>query len=492
MKNLLRLKPPGSIRARLTLLFSFVFGITLALSSYFCFRLFTKSHQGEFDFYLYNHAVDFALALENHNRPVSEAMIEPPQQKKKRRLFSVDQTYSQICDERGNIIARSQNLYGEKRLPCSSDDFQRVQGVDSSYRTLELPERVGNSFVSKPYRMLTFPLPPRDGNHWILQLAAPLNILQNENAEILWVLLTLIPLTLGISAFLGYFGSRRAFSPVRQMTDQTARIEMTNLDERIQVKESDSELKELGRTLNQLLDRVEKAMTTQERFVADASHQLKTPLAILRGELDLLQARTDHSPETKVVLAEASQEVSQLIRMVENLLILARMDAGLDRLPFSPIRLDEILTETTNRLRALAQKKNVRLNVELNPFPNQPEATIDFECLGDADLFRCLLENLVENAIKYSAEGAVVQVRLKETAEGFTLEVQDNGKGMTPDEIQGVFERFRRDPKKALTVPGAGLGLAIAKKIADIHNGILSAEGASGKGSLFRLRLSKV
>ena len=491
MKQLLSLRPPGSIRARLTLLFSFVFGTTLAVSSYLCFRLATKSHQGEFDFYLYNHAVDFALALEVHDRPVAEAMIEPPQQKKKRRLFSVDQVYSQICDETGNIIARSANLFGEKRLPCSSDDFQLGAGADSHYRTITLPERVNSELHEKPYRMLTFRLPIRQGNHWILQLAAPLTILQNENAEILWFLLTLIPLTLMVSAFLGYWGSRRAFSPVRQMTEQTAQIEMTNLHERIEVKESDTELRELGRTLNQLLERVENAVTTQERFVADASHQLKTPLAILRSELDLLQARTDHSAETKLALSEASQEVSQLIRMVENLLILARMDAGLDRLPFSPMRLDEILTETTNRLRSLARKKDIRLNVELKPFVNQAETTIDFEFLGDADLFRCLLENLVENAIKYSTDKAVVQVRLTERADAFILEVEDNGKGMTPEEIKGVFERFRRDPNKALTVPGAGLGLAIAKKIADIHNGALSAEGAPGKGSLFRLQLSK-
>ena len=301
----------------------------------------------------------------------------------------------------------------------------------------------------------------------------------------------LIPFTLLVSGGLGYWASHRAFSPVMRMAQKTAQIEMKSLKERIEVKESDAELKELGRTLNQLLERVENAFSAQDRFIADASHQLKTPLAIVRGELELLQARTGHPPEVTEALRNTSQEVAQLIGLVENLLLLARMDAGLGRISFQPIRLDELLSEAMTRLQYVAKRKNVKLVSELEPYPDQPEANIDFEFLGDGDLIRCLMENLIENAIKYSSENGQVLVHLAEEKDSYSLEVSDQGKGMTQGEIGNIFNRFWRDPQKSIAAPGAGLGLAITKKISELHGGVISVHSQPGNGSTFTVRLKK-
>ena len=279
------------------------------------------------------------------------------------------------------------------------------------------------------------------------------------------------------------------------MTKQTAQIEVKNLKERIQVIESDSELKELGRTLNLLLDRVEGSVLAQDRFVADASHQLKTPLAIIQGELELLTEQYKNRPETqelKGALGSIQQEVSQLIRLVENLLLLAKMDAGYETVPFQTVRLDEIVTEAVRRYHRIAEESKIALTLELKPYTANSDTQIDFELEGDAYLLRCLIENLIDNAIKYSKGAKLgVMVRLMESATSFTLEVEDHGLGISEEERLELFKRFQRDPKKSLEAQGSGLGLVIVKRIAELHHGSVDLQSVKNQGTQVRVELRK-
>jgi len=490
MKKSLRKILPTSIRGRLSLLFSLVFGAALILTSFVCFKIFTRAHLRDFDAFLFNHAVDLAATIQPDLRERDIKIMDPPGEVLKHRLFSVGRTYAQLFDSEGAILGRSPSLRGAN-LPHEIADYNSALATGAAYRTVKRIDFSEGADAGKPYRLITYAIVGKSVRPFMLQIAAPLTLLEQENSEFLWILIILTPFSLVVSGGLGYWAAHGAFSPVLRMSQKTAQIEMKSLKERIEVKESDAELQELGKTLNQLLERVENAMSAQERFVADASHQLKTPLAIVRGELELLQARKGHPKEVADALRNTSQEVSQLISLVENLLVLARMDAGLEKVSFQPMRLDELLSEAMGRFQYFAKRKNVRLSSDLRPFSEQPETKIDFELRGDSDLMRCLMENLIENAIKYSPPNGHVMARLSEERSRYLLQVFDEGRGMSQAEVASIFERFWRDPEKSLGTPGAGLGLAIAKKISELHGGVISAQSEPGKGSAFTVELSK-
>lgn len=488
MKSSLKTIFAGSIRVRLSLIFSVVFGTALIISSFLTFQIFTYAHQDDFDAFLFNHAVDIA---EYFKVSPKEVLDGPENWVKKRRLYDVQHAFAIVVDPNGKVLARSPNMVGKNPVFFEKSDFVHLESGKFAYRTIPNLAFAEGEHRGRAHRIISRRFRSGGKKPLLIQIAAPLTFIEDEKKELLWLLATIIPFSLGISSLLGYWTSRRAFTPVVEMTKKTAQFEMRNLKERIEVRESDIELKDLGKTLNQLLERVENTISAQERFVADASHQLKTPLSIIRGELELLLARAELPGEMEESLKNAAQEVTQLISLVENLLILARMDAGLGVIAFQTIRLDEILSEALTRLQRVAEKKDVRLLSELTPYRGLPEAAIDFEMKGDADLIRCLMENLIENAIKYSEPHGSIWISLKEDDSGFELRVADHGKGMSESEISTIFDRFWRDPRKSVSTGGAGLGLAIAKKICEIHASTITAQGIQDKGSTFLVHLKK-
>ena len=483
---------PESIRSRLALYFALTFGTTLVLTSTLCFEIFVSTHQENFDASLYNHAIDVASTIDMNYGSVR---IHPfwGLAFEKHVPFSIGRSYMEIRDPGGKYIESTPNLNPSTQLPFSDRIRNHVltSGVDySTIQSNDLGEDHGSD-----YRLISYLVNKPGVFPVVLQIAVPLTIIEENQRAFFLLLLFIIPSGIALSTALALWASRRAFSPVLLMTKQTAQIEVKNLKERIQVIESDSELKELGRTLNLLLDRVEGSVLAQDRFVADASHQLKTPLAIIQGELELLTEQYKNRPETqelKGALGSIQQEVSQLIRLVENLLLLAKMDAGYETVPFQTVRLDEIVTEAVRRYHRIAEESKIALTLELKPYTANSDTQIDFELEGDAYLLRCLIENLIDNAIKYSKGAKLgVMVRLMESATSFTLEVEDHGLGISEEERLELFKRFQRDPKKSLEAQGSGLGLVIVKRIAELHHGSVDLQSVKNQGTQVRVELRK-
>lgn len=483
----LKLFLPQSIRSRLAFYFTLTFGTTLVLTSVLCYQIFVGTHQQNFDSALYNHAIDVASTIDStffgglRIKPITG--IETG----KHVPFSLSRSVLNIRDLGGGYIAGS-SAPGRGMYSLPFDDSIRTQVLTDgvSFRTIDgAPFDLG---ARKDYRLVTYLVDKPGTVPFFVQIAAPLTSLLESKQAFLSLLLILIPMGILVSVVLALWASRRAFSPVLQMTQQTAQIEMKSLKSRIAVIETDDELKELGRTLNQLLDRIEASVQAQDRFVADASHQLKTPLAIIQGELELLN-REQKNP----ALTAVQQEVTQLIRLVENLLLLARMDAGYDSVPMQTVRLDEIVNESARRFQRLAKSLDLKLSLDLQADRQSSDSKIDFEFQGDPDLLRCLIENLVDNAIKYSASSKdrQVNVRLEEHADRYTLEVTDRGQGLSSEEIEKLFQRFQRDPKKSLHVAGSGLGLVIVKRIAELHRGTVRFDSTPGLGTRVRVELRK-
>jgi signal transduction histidine kinase len=276
-----------------------------------------------------------------------------------------------------------------------------------------------------------------------------------------------IPILLAAAAIAGYSLSSSALREVKQMTHKAMSMgEVGHLGERIPVPDPEDEIRELAETFNGLLNRLEKAFNSQERFISNASHQLKTPLTILKGELEQIKKRHSTEADLTEFFKSASAEIEHMIHLVEDLLLLARLEAGKDTLTLQPVALDEVLLSVVSRIQKLAKEKRVQIHTSF--LPESPDREFMAEVKGDEELLSCLFENLIENAVKYTPENSSVDVQLRSSDHRVELAVSDEGPGIPAENRQKIFERFQRGYPSSF-VPGSGLGLSIASEIAHLH-----------------------
>ena len=300
-------------------------------------------------------------------------------------------------------------------------------------------------------------------------------------SNFLLIMTALFPLALALAGGGGWFLAHRALLPVDRMTRAARTIGAGRLSARIELTGANDELDRLAETLNGMLTRLEAAFTEMRQFTADASHELQTPLTILRGEIEIA-LRSMRSPEEYVdVMRSALEEIERISLLVEGLLLLARSDAGVLKMDCKSLDLMTLLEDVLSQLSPLARVKAVLLTLgEIEPL----------EVSGDMVHLRRLLFNLVDNAIKYTPSGGTVKVSIGRSSEWAHLIVSDTGTGIGPEERQKVFQRFYRSPEARTGAQGgSGLGLAIAKSIAEAHGGKVELESEPGKGSTFSVYL---
>ena len=296
-----------------------------------------------------------------------------------------------------------------------------------------------------------------------------------------------IPLTLVLAALGGWLLARRSLAPMVAMREHAAAIGSTNLGERLAVANPDDEVGRLAAVINDLLARLDRAFAQQRQFMADASHELRTPLTVVQNEAAVALSRTGRSSaEHEDALVVIRAAARRLRRIVDDLFLLARADAGEVPVRRDPLYVDEVAADCVREVRSLAQARGVALSDG-----GLPEAPF----VGDEALLHRLVLNLLDNAIKYSPAGATVTVRLSRDDRRYRLEVEDTGPGVPPAIKPHIFDRFVRadvarghDDGDELT-SGAGLGLSIARWIAEAHGGTLALERSSPGGSLFVLML---
>jgi signal transduction histidine kinase len=480
--------PHLGIRVRLTALFVAIFGLTLIVFSLLVYRVFTQNLQSEFDADLFNHALDVAQGIEVD--VFGHVAVSPDVLSSGGKIFpfSVGSAFLQLSTLDNRIVARSRSL-GKSELPREAKDLRLLQAQGAVFRTLGENEFAASAAKERTtgkgtkHRLLTYLVSKGEGVTLLLQIAVPMTLVEQESQGLVTFFLLMIPLSLILAAFGGLYLSRRALAPVAGMIEKARGLSPARLGERIPVPAPQDEIRQLALTLNGLLDRLQQAFDSQERFVADASHQLKTPLAILRGELDLLRKRESTREENEAFFASASQELEYLSRMVEDLLLLARVDAGEAALTVGAVRMDEVALEATSRLKPLAQRRGVTIRFNLDTVHGD-----NFEVRGDSDLLRSLLQSLIENAIKYSP---TVEVVVSSEADWVWVRIKDEGPGIPEAELPRIFERFYRSGTQPKGTGGTGLGLAIAKQISEVHHGLLLAESAPQKGCVFSFGLKR-
>ncbi len=311
----------------------------------------------------------------------------------------------------------------------------------------------------------------------VVQVGQSLAKLNANMQSILIGLLIVTPFVLLLSAFGSYWLAGRAFKPIHRLALTAREIGAKDLSQRVPVPQPKDEVRELSVIFNQMIERLEQAFAQQRRFVADASHELRTPVAVIRSMTELAISQPSDAEDNLLVLRELNAESERLGRLISDLLALARADEGQIKLDSEPVRLDLLTADVVSSLEPLADERNVALQTgDLNP------ATV----LGDAARLIQIIMSLVDNALTYTNAGSTVTLSVKSNASAAYLVVRDTGIGIAKSDIEHIFERFyRADPARSKAVGGSGLGLSIVDWLVHAHNGTISVESELCKGSTF-------
>ena len=292
----------------------------------------------------------------------------------------------------------------------------------------------------------------------------------------------ILPSLLLLASVLGYWLSGRSLAPVNRIIETAELIGAQNLSRRLEVPKARDELRRLTETLNAMLLRIETSFKGIAQFTADASHDLRTPIAVIRttAEVTLRRPRADYEYRAALLqILETSVDTSNLL---ENLLTLARADAGAAGMEMHSLDLITHVQKAHSRAASLAAEKNIEISAQI------PKISIHIE--ADAIAIDRLLLILIDNAVKYTLPGGRIEITLRESTSHAEIAIGDSGIGIADSDLANIFDRFyRADRVRGKNNGGAGLGLAIARWIAEVHGGAISAESCVGQGSTFRVRL---
>jgi heavy metal sensor kinase len=420
---------------------------------------------------------------------------------------SIHSTVNEGLDQRIEGVRKIIADEGQNGTDALEDEFREYadgQGKGSVLRVLDNKGAVlflspGGEFLNggglRPTGQRTFLQQAADGRYRVLHetvsvagmsydvtVATALSDFGRAIDRFQLVLLLAAPGFLVVAAFGGYWLSQRALTPVDEITQAARDIGAQDLGRRLFVPKTGDELERLARTLNGMLDRLEKTFQRITKFTADASHELRTPVSVMRASAEIALRKPRSQTEYQETLLQILQESERLSQLIEQLLVLARSDSGSGVLPMIRTDIKEPLRHACQQASVFAEKKRLVIT----------------ECISEKSLWvqgdRSSLERLflilLDNAMKYTEDGGSIQVRLN-AQNGFAIAlIQDNGIGIAASDMPHIFERFyRADVARSRDIGGIGLGLAIGNWIAQVHNGEIRVESELTKGSCFEVRL---
>ena len=456
-----------SVRVRLTLWYVAVFGLVLAGFSIFVYVVLTKNLYARLDQSLSRAAEVVAGELRSeiaeHNGDASAGAA---------------QTLTELHLP-GTFVA----MFDGERLLASNFDDDRLspRGLLSAAP----PENQTAFHTVKGYgsegARVALLSAQADKKIYLVAVAESLDTLIEQLKSIRRIFYVGFPISLLVAGIGGFILSKKSLAPVVAMSLQAERISARNLHERLRIGNKDDELGHLGRVFNDLLSRLDGSFESMREFIADASHELRTPLSIIRGEADVALSHERDPKEYSDALTIIQDEAKRLSRIVDDMMALARADAGQRQLQIEEFYLNDLVEECCRAATVLTVREGISLKLA-------PTADIPFR--GDEELLRRMLLNLLDNAIKYTPSGGSVSVELSREKDEVRIIVSDTGVGIPADDAPHVFERFYRVEKaRSRADGGSGLGLAIAKWVAEAHKGSIHLVSSPGQGSTFTVSL---
>jgi len=370
------------------------------------------------------------------------------------------------------VIDQREGLVIETSEPYQVDISPQARNVNAGYETLPLRD------TAIMMRVYTLPL---EGYPLALQVGVSLAEVNATQALIFWMIASALLLTVLLGAGSGLFLASRALIPIHAITRIARQIGERDLTQRITLNRVDDELGQLALTFNTMLDRIERAFQHQQRFTADAAHELRTPLSIMHIGVEVILSQERTPAEYRAALDSIQEEVRRLTALTVGLLTLARADSHRLTLHRDLVDFSMLIRTVIDQIAPIAEHKNIDIQRDI-----LPEVRLE----ADEERMIQLALNLIENAVKYTPEGGLITVTLTQTSGQVRLTVADTGTGIPPEHLPHIFDRFyRMDRSRSRDNGGFGLGLAIAQHIVQLHGGEITVVSQVGVGTQFGVTL---
>ncbi|MDD4860446.1 MAG: ATP-binding protein [Candidatus Omnitrophica bacterium] len=380
----------------------------------------------------------------------------------------------QIFDATGEIVASSKNTQGitsvsEQTLFAALQGRSTFDTLTSSYPTKKV----------QLFRVFITPAVQNDRVEYIVQVGTPIDSITNALNSLKLTLFILFPITVLITGVMGAFLAKMTLQPVNNMIRTIHDITVENMKMKLNIPNTKDEIQKLAETFNDMLARLEYAFTSQRHLFEDLSHELKTPLTILKGEFEVVLKKMRSAEEYEAILRSSLEEIDKMTRLVENLLMLASFESKRIMPERKMLDLSLLIESVTTNMKKVAERKNVRISLEVKKY---------VEVIGDEKELRQLFLNILDNAVKYTGEGGRINISVEKDNNNATIVIKDSGVGIPQDEIEHIFDRFYRvhGTRKSY---GFGLGLSIVKAIVDAHNGSIKVTSSHGTGTSFVITL---
>jgi heavy metal sensor kinase len=332
-----------------------------------------------------------------------------------------------------------------------------------------------------PLRILNGQLRVADKSYHV-QIAAPMDDFYDAVNRFRLVLLFSAPVLVLVASAGGYWLSRKAVAPVGDIARAAQSISEHELSKRLPILQTGDELQSLSETLNEMFGRLESAFKRVTQLTADASHELRTPIALMRTRTEVALRKQRSEADYRETIVRIHQELERTSALIENLMTLARADSGSEPLQVAPTNLNELLLEISETARLLAEGKSIQYDQRL------PETPLNVS--GNSPSLRRLFLILIDNAVKYTSREGRISLVLDTSDGAAVTEIRDTGVGISTTDLPHIFERFyRADESRSRESGGTGLGLSIAKWIAEAHQGKISVVSKVGEGSVFRVQI---
>ncbi|MBL8849224.1 MAG: HAMP domain-containing protein [Planctomycetaceae bacterium] len=450
-----------TIGRRLTLWYGAIWTLSLCVLATSLYFTFAHNLRAEIDRALDEELVEIEMEVRGASDPETRAA-------QFRKYFGQHPFYAiQVARPDGTVLFTS-DLLGADRLavPSSVPD-----GKGMAVENVVLAD-------GRQFRAASRLVQSNDGL-FIIQAADSLELYHGELAQLVSVLLWLMPASILVALAVGSWLSRRALAPVDRLTTAAVQISATCLEDRVSVPDADDELGRLAAAFNDMLDRLQRSFLEMQHLTADAAHELRTPLAVLRNEADVALRASRSGDEYRAVLENQIEEIERMTRLVDQLLFLSREDAGVPTAA-APISVGGFVEELVNDLQPLAVDRG--LTMVCSPLPNCQVAI-------EPDRLRRLFCNVLDNALKYTPSGGNVSVTGACRTDSIEIVVADSGVGVSPEVVPRLFQRFYRGAMARGSTSGSGLGLAICQAIVTRHGGQIAIESQVGRGTRVKVSL---
>lgn len=482
-----------SIRFQITIWYMLILAITLAIFSIILYRDFSTSLKKTLDDRLFSKAEGIATSIDtywetekleairdgapaniftkiNNINFVKIAKTWVEEKSEDPRFIN---NILQIYDAQGMLIISSRHIIAEKKL---TPDILAGIKTRPYFYNLQTLSPDGSPIEM---RMLAISLKENQKTAYIVQVGTLLNQVNTATDNLRQLLFIFLPITVILTGLVGAFLAKLTLRPVDSMIHAIRQLKASNLKARIPLPGTRDEIERLARTFNAMMEELDKVFSYQQQFIQDASHELRTPLTIIKGEFEVI-LKKDRTPEDyQEVMTSSLEEINKIIKIIENLLTLAKFDCQQIPVKFEPLALDQLIQEITQHLKVLADNQQLTLQTH---YQNTPMIE------GDRTLITRMLTNLIENAIKYTPGPGHIKVTLAQEENLAVILISDTGIGIPPDDIDHIFDRFYR-VDKSRHFYGFGLGLSIVKSILSLHDGIITVNSELNKGTTFTLKL---